>query len=79
MKILSSKRYNELAEVYSTNKSLKDDLERTQKYVDSYEEKIIEVVIDLQDVCNDLKRVVAKKDIRKKVENIILKLGGKLK
>jgi hypothetical protein len=79
MKILSSKRYNELVEVYSSNKSLKDDLERTQKYVDSYEEKIIEVVIDLQGVCNDLKKVVAKKDIRKKVENIITKLGGKIK
>ena len=79
MKILSSKRYNELAEVYSINKSLKDDLERTQKYVHSYEEKIIEIVIDLQGVCNDLKRVVAKKDIRKKVEDIITKLGGKIK
>lgn len=77
MKILSKKKYLELEKYKKENTYLNKQIELLKKNSDKHDEILEDIYIQLNEIQLNLKTTVSKKDVRKKVVNIMNKIGGK--
>lgn len=77
MKILSKKKYLELEKYKKENTYLNKQIELLKKDSDKHDEILENIYMQLNEIQLNLKTTVSKKDVRKKVVNIMNKIGGK--
>lgn len=77
MKILSKKKYSDLENYKKENTYLNHQIKELQKDIDKNDEILEDIYLQLDEIQKSLKSTVAKKEIRKKIVNIMNKIGGK--
>ena len=77
MKILSKKKYSDLENYKKENTYLNHQIKELQKDIDKNDEILEDIYLQLDEIQKSLKSTIAKKEIRKKIVNIMNKIGGK--
>lgn len=77
MKILSKKKYIELKSYKGKLKNLEVIIETLNKRIDEQLKIEMDIIDELYNIKNMLKQTIAKTTVRKRIESLIKRLGGK--
>lgn len=77
MKILSKKKYIELESYKGKLKNLEVIIETLNKRIDEQTKIEMDIIDELYNIRNMLKQTIAKSTVRKRIESLIKRLGGK--